>query len=105
MNGFLLKRFNEILNIDDILGFDAVAKREVYTENRNRIDIFVETSNYCFFIENKIDAGLNNDLNDYLEYTKNIVNNRGKEYFGIVLSRNKKGLNNKIYYLSYNRVV
>jgi hypothetical protein len=102
MNGFLLNCFKEILGIDDISESDVVVKREVYTKNSNRIDIFAETSNYCFFIENKVDAPLYNDLNDYLEYTKSIADSRGTEYFGIVLSKSKKERDGKIYYLSYN---
>jgi hypothetical protein len=111
MNGFLLKCLAEAIGKTDISGDDILAEREVHTKIGNRIDIFVKTKNYCFFIENKVDAPEDNDFNDYLVYTKNIALksfaiDKQDNFFGVVIKRKKEeekeDRNKRLLYLSYN---
>ena len=48
------------------------AEIEVYTEKGNRIDLLLSTDNLKICIENKIDAPVDNDLEDYSQYVKSI---------------------------------
>jgi hypothetical protein len=105
MNGFLINCFQKCLNDFPELGNVHIAEREVYTESGKRIDILVETENYCFFIENKIDASLNNDLDDYLMYCKNRSEINQKEHFGVVLGREEAKNVGNIYYINYKELL
>jgi hypothetical protein len=102
MNGFLIKcicktlgslpeaqkqsRTCKRLYEAEELGKVLSVRREVKTPGKGRIDIFVETENYFFFIENKVDAILKNNLDDYFVHTVNKTKNN-KKYFGIVLGK------------------
>jgi hypothetical protein len=117
MNGFLLNCFKECINLADLATSNVTARREEGTDAGNRIDIFVETDNYCFFIENKVGAELYNNLDDYMEYTKKNAKGKDGNFFGIVLSRlngeemrNKpiklrEEYTNKVHYVSYKDVL
>ena len=87
MNGFLLECiFNCLKNSEfEKVGKVILAKCEEYTEPK-RIDIFVKTEDYCFFIENKVDASVRNDLNNYFDHIHKTPGK--KRYFGIVLGFN-----------------
>ena len=58
------------------------AQTEIVTDNNNRIDLLLESEDLVISIENKIWAYLDNDLDDYYEYTNN----------KFLIPANKKGL-------------
>ena len=102
MEGFLLECIGNCIGIE--LGKVVSVKREVRTGKRNRIDIFVETDKYCFYIENKVDARLYNPLDDYLGHTINKADK--KNYFGIVLGFNlEKKQKENIYCIEYSKLL
>ena len=51
------------------------------TDNKNRIDLLIETDKFVICIEFKINHKLNNPLEDYKEYTKLYFENKKKFYF------------------------
>ncbi|MCH9664882.1 MAG: PD-(D/E)XK nuclease family protein [Gammaproteobacteria bacterium] len=59
---------------------------EYTTENNKRIDILVETDSYVLAIENKIYAGLQNDLEDYNETATDVAKEDGKDVVCVVLA-------------------
>lgn len=86
---------------------DFSVEREVFTNKGNRIDILIKgiDESWAIIIENKVDAGLYNDLSDYWESTQ--VGN-GKKC-GIVLSvepmETKNGFINITHKLLIEKVV
>lgn len=101
MKGFLLDCLARL--ISENLGDVEKVEREVYTENRNRIDIFVETDLACIVIENKVDALLTNDLADYLNYC--IARCVGRKSIGIVLSKNKEEVPKPYHNITYKELI
>jgi len=70
-------------------GEKAIAvSREEFTDKYKRIDIVVTTSKRIIGIENKIGAGLYNDLDDYGVYLEGVAD--GLPVLKIVLSKNKQ---------------
>lgn len=72
----------------DFTKFQATvsASTEVYTENKNRIDLLLTCDDLVVCIENKIWAYLDNNLDDYYNYTKqNFLNPTTKGLY-IILS-------------------
>jgi hypothetical protein len=63
--------------------------REVFTESRNKIDIVIETKKLIIGIENKIDASLDNDTEDYYDFLHKMSSEEEKELICIILSKNK----------------
>lgn len=65
-------------------------EREVFTKNGNRIDILISSDDYIVCIENKIFAGVGNDLLDYKNTAEERITNenelKGKELICLVLS-------------------
>lgn len=59
-------------------------EREQLTASGKRLDIVITTDDYVIGIENKIYAGLTNDLDDYTNYLESIL--EGRELRKIVLS-------------------
>ena len=62
-------------------------KKEEYTKEGGFIDILIETEDFAIIIENKIDADLYNDLNDYFDSAKS--SGKYAKIHAIVLSLNK----------------
>jgi len=60
-------------------------QREYVTENKKRIDLLIETTNYIIVIENKIYAGLYNDLKEYCQAAENYSKGKGKKNFLCIL--------------------
>ena len=107
MNGFLALCFAKALGIKDIGEIDY-AEREVSTrdgeaDDAGRIDLLVSGKETVFFIENKVDAVLNNDLQQYLSFTRSISD--GRNVFGVVLGRVGDGVKEGIYYLNYKTLI
>jgi len=96
-NKFVMKAFFNCISLDfnPINDFIEYVKREVETENGNRIDIVVSTNNYVIGIENKINADLYNPIEDYYSYLNNLANEEGKNFLLIVLSKNKVEMNSR----------
>jgi hypothetical protein len=107
---FVLKSFLNCISVDGedesvdgedkieyIPSIDSVEDviREDGTENRKRIDIVVYTNRYIIGIENKINAGLYNPIDDYYSYLKDKAKEKDKKPILIVLSKNKIELNIK----------
>jgi len=63
--------------------------REFYTESKNKIDIVIKTEKMIIGIENKIDAPLYNDTDDYYKCLHKMSREEKKELVCIILSKNK----------------
>lgn len=89
----LLRTFLNIIREDINIGDEKAVKihREYRTAKNNRIDIVVETNNFVLGIENKVNASLYNDLNDYAHTIKTLAND--KLIYKIVLSKYKSSCN------------
>jgi len=87
------------VNIDFDISNDFIydVDREEITENNNKIDILINTNKYTIGIENKINAGLNNPIEDYYNHLIKLAKEEGKEPLLIVLSKNKVVDNDKYY--------
>lgn len=66
--------------------FTKNVEREAITKSNNRIDIIVECTDFVVCIENKIGAGLYNDLGDYRNHCENLIGGNSERVVGIVLS-------------------
>lgn len=55
---------NEELSIDNLYSIETI-EREVYTENKKRIDILIPLNEVVIIIENKIYSGVNNPFEEY----------------------------------------
>ena len=83
------------LLLKSILGEDFVSTNynniSVNTEHRtqknNRIDILVSNDDFILGIENKVDASLYNDLEDYSKTIENLAKPRKLTYYQIILSK------------------
>lgn len=74
--------------------------REVTTKKGNRIDLVIETDSFVIGIENKVDAELYNDLEDYESQIKKIANHR--MFKCLVLAPSKyNNLNNGFVSITY----
>jgi len=80
-NTEIIKEIKENILNEDILD----VQREYFTENKKRIDLLIETTNYIIVIENKIYAGLYNDLKEYCQAAKNYSKGKGKRNFLCIL--------------------
>jgi hypothetical protein len=80
----LLKCVDEELLSKDITTLNVI--REMPTDKGNRIDLIIDTEEVVIGIENKIWAGLYNDLEDYSNF---LINKFKKETVKIVLSLKK----------------
>lgn len=76
-------------------------RREYPTDLGNRIDIVVFANNFILGIENKVDAGLHNDLQDYSNTIEGLAKPQSLPAYKIVLSKNRttttNGFTNIIY--------
>ncbi|GHV77767.1 hypothetical protein AGMMS49942_25880 [Spirochaetia bacterium] len=90
-NNLILKCLLDCINTKFNTLDDAVCdvRREEYTDSGKRIDIVIETNDYIIGIENKINAPLYNDLDDYYNYLKKLSENLNKRPVCIILSKNK----------------
>jgi hypothetical protein len=96
-NDFVLKSFLDCISVDGedeikyIPSIDSVedVNREEGTENGKRIDIVVYTNRYIIGIENKINAGLRNPIDDYNLHLNKKAEDGDKELILIVLSKNE----------------
>lgn len=86
LENLVLKALIDVLMEKNILTdfkYENIAiTRELKTLNGNRMDIVIKNDDYVIGIENKIDAALYNDLNDYAKTLEEISSNAIK----IVLS-------------------
>lgn len=69
--------------------------REKITENGNYIDIFIKSENYIIGIETKINAKLNNDINDYYNHIYKIAKDGRQTPIFVILSKNHISKNRK----------
>jgi hypothetical protein len=60
------------------------ARREETTTNNKRIDLVIESADYVIGIENKIYAGVQNDLEHYWHHLESM--SRGRKVYGVLLS-------------------
>ena len=83
-NKLILKSLLNCALIDFNIYDDSIhdVNREVLTENGNRIDIFVNTNKYIIGIENKINAGLDNPIDDYSNYLMDRAKKEVEQKFG-----------------------
>jgi hypothetical protein len=100
----VLEAFLNCISVEYSHSIDPVEKveREEGTMNNNRIDIVVYTNNYIIGIENKINAGFNNPIDNYYEYLDNKAKKEDKELLLIVLSKNKITLDTKCKNILHN---
>jgi hypothetical protein len=63
--------------------------REDRTDENKRIDIIVKTTDMILGIENKIEASLYNDTDNYYKHLKNISDRENKKLVCIILSKKK----------------
>ncbi len=85
-----------------INNFKKIRVRTEYpTDLGNRIDIVVFAENFILGIENKVDAGLYNDLQDYSNTIEGLAKPQSLPTYKIVLSKNRtsttNGFTNVIY--------
>ena len=74
---------SELQNIDFDVSLDFHSYTEVRTEKGNFIDILIQSDEISIVVENKIYAQVNNDLNDYYNFTKS---KNKRNTVGILLS-------------------
>src|SRR5690554_1625033 len=73
-----------------VINFKSIrVDTEYRTDLGNRIDIVILADNFVLGIENKIDASLYNDLEDYSSTIEDLAKPLGIPTFKIVLSKNK----------------
>lgn len=65
---------------------ETVVEREVYTENKKRIDLVIQTEKHLIVIENKIFAQLYNDLGEYAGYADALAKELDRTPVKIILS-------------------
>lgn len=91
-----------------ILGFEIdniqSVEREVYTETGNRIDLVIYTDSQIIGIENKVDASLYNDLDDYYSYLKNLSEHQQKNPVLAVLSLSNHELKEEYISITYKQL-
>jgi PD-(D/E)XK nuclease superfamily len=87
MKDLLLRALFKVMGLDvtDLI-VNEVVREQVTSENK-RIDLVILTDEFVIGIENKIFAGLYNDLDIYSNYLKTIQNDR--KLYKIVLSLNR----------------
>ncbi len=59
-------------------------RREETTTSNKRIDLVIEGADYVIGIENKINAGVQNDLEHYWQHLENL--SKGRKTYGVLLS-------------------
>lgn len=74
---------------------------EFHTSNGNRIDLLIECDNFIIGIENKVDAGLYNDLEDYSRTIDDVAGGLGIPTYKVVLSKNRIITNNGFRNVTY----
>jgi hypothetical protein len=87
MKDLLLRALFKVigLEVDDLVVNEVI--REQATFENKRLDLIITTDEYVIGIENKIFAGVYNDLDLYSNYLSTIQN--GKKLYKIILSLNK----------------
>jgi hypothetical protein len=76
--------------------------REEQTESGKRIDILINTDKIIIGIENKINAWLNNPMEDYYDHLQRLARNENKEWMFIILSKSKVEKNEKYVNILYS---
>jgi len=78
---------------------------EYATELGNRIDIVVIADNFILGIENKVDAGLYNDLDDYSNTLEGLAKPQSLLAYKIVLSKNRTNTTNGFTNIIYSDLI
>ena len=91
LHELLLKSIFQLTNKDVVLSNleEVRVKREYSTIKGNRIDIVVTANNFVLGIENKVEAGLYNDLADYSETIDELAKGHSLPTYKIVLSKDR----------------
>jgi hypothetical protein len=77
---------------NESMGSNLSVEREVYTDNGNKIDIVIQSDTHAILIENKIFAGVQNPLLDYVEYLEHLTpQDRTKCKFLLTLYQTDEG--------------
>lgn len=94
MGDFLIKALFDALKLNNLYSPSrrVSVQIELQTKNNKRIDIVLKTNNHVIGIENKINAPLYNDLSEYGDKIKKLID-QDQQCFLIVLSKNKADFN------------
>lgn len=76
-------------------------KTEFYTKKGNKLDLIIFADNFLIGIENKINADLFNDFEDYSSSIESIAKARNLPFFNILLSKNPCLINNGFINIRY----
>ena len=76
---------------------------EYLTKKGNRIDIVIESKDFVIGIENKVNAPLYNDLDDYSDAIESLAN--GRNTYKIVLSKYKNTVHSGFVNLTYEKFI
>ncbi len=80
-------------------------RTEYPTESGNRIDIVVFADNFILGIENKVDAALYNDLDDYSRTIEELTQTQNISAHKIVLSKNKTSVTHGFINIIYSDLI
>ena len=100
-------KFIKEYNFNNLKNYEV--KNEQTTLTGNRIDILISSNDFVIGIENKINAPLNNDLDDYYNTIKSL-STAGKKSILIALSKNKLEQNitvkkNDHFFITYEKLL
>ena len=95
MNNF--KRLGELKAGDIIEINELKVEPEYHTKNNKSIDLIIYNENFAIGIENKLEASLYNDLNDYANAIDKIHKNNYKIVLSIRAEQTKFGFINILY--------
>lgn len=103
----ILKSLFETANIKaSIINFKNIRVRTEYvTDLGNRIDIVIFADNFILGIENKVDAMLHNNLNDYSNTIEGLAIPQDLTIYKIVLSKNRTSTTNGFINIIYTDLV
>jgi hypothetical protein len=107
LHEFLIKSIFQSINKDiSLTNLKNISVRTEYpTKKGNRIDIVVIADNFVLGIENKVGAGLYNDLADYSEAIDELAKNQNLPTYKIVLSKYRNNTTNDFMNLIYTELI
>lgn len=89
-----------------ISNFKSIRVRTEYpTELGNRIDIVIFTDTFILGIENKVDAALYNDLEDYSNTIENLAKPMSIPVYKFVLSKSRNNTSNGFVNITYSDLI
>lgn len=103
---FIIRSFLQLIGKENVEhNYENIKiHREYRTKNNNRLDILIETDTFVLGIENKVNASLYNDLEDYARTIDELSTN-SKITYKIVLSKYKCHCDNDFVNVLYSDLI